>query len=81
MNTRALCLEKPELIISIDNIDLPSIANSSTMRIPEKAITKLPDTPQSKKTQKYDRERARNCSDILQSKGERIAGKSGYSSK
>ena len=51
------------------------------MRIPEKAITKLPDTPQSKKTQKYDRERARNCSDILQSKGERIAGKSGYSSK
>ena len=47
------------------------------MRIPEKAITKLPDTPQSKKTQKYDRERARNCSDILQSKGERIAGKSG----
>ena len=49
MNAHVLCLEKTEFIISIDNIDLPSIANSSTMTTPEVAITELPDTPQKKK--------------------------------
>ena len=49
MNARVLCFEKTEFIISIDNIDLPSIANSSTMTTPEVAITELPDTPQKKK--------------------------------
>ena len=46
---RVLCLEKREFIISIDNIEVPSIKNSSTMATPEVAITELPDTPQKKK--------------------------------
>ena len=49
MNACVLCLEKTEFIISIDNIDLPSINNSSTMTTPEVAIKELPDTPQKKK--------------------------------
>ena len=48
MNTRILCLEKIEFIISIDNIDLPSINNSSSLATPEVTITEFPDTPQKK---------------------------------
>ena len=36
-------------MISINNIDLPSIKNSSTMATPEVAITELSDIPQKKK--------------------------------
>ena len=49
LNPRVLYLEKTEFIISIDNTDLPSINNSSTMATLEVAITELPDTTQKKK--------------------------------
>lgn len=42
-------LKKTELIISIDNKELPSITNSSTMTAPDVATTELHDTPQKKK--------------------------------
>ena len=48
LNPRVLYLEKTEFIISIDNTDLPSINNSSTMATLEVAITELPDTTQKK---------------------------------
>ena len=49
VNARVLCFEKTEFIIPIDNIDLSSITNSSTMAMPEVAIMELPDTLQKKK--------------------------------
>ena len=49
VNARVLCFEKTEFIIPIDNIDLSSITNWSTMAMPEVAIMELPDTLQKKK--------------------------------
>ena len=45
MNALAPYLEETKIIIPIDNIDLPSINNSSKVTTPEVAITELPDTP------------------------------------
>ena len=42
-------LKKTEFIISIENKELSSITNSSTMTAPEVATTELHDTPQKKK--------------------------------
>ena len=45
MNALAPYLEETKIIIPIDNIDLPSVDNSSKVTTPEVAITELPDTP------------------------------------
>ena len=45
MNALAPYLEETKIIIPIDNIDLPSVNNSSKVTTPEVAITELPDTP------------------------------------
>ena len=77
MNALAPYLEETKIIIPIDNIDLPSVNNSSKVTTPEVAITELPDTPLKKNPNNMTMKRAGNRTDILQNKGKGIVGKCG----